>query len=71
MSRSSYTIKEKDLLKFFDAANMLVANVTLDAKKPSRKLSTDTIMACSKLIAAAERLKQLTDNLEENREYEN
>lgn len=71
MAKSSYIIKEKDLLRYVDCVNMLVANVTLDIKKPSQKISTDTVVACSRLVAAAERLKAMTDALEANRSYEN
>jgi hypothetical protein len=64
------SIKQKDLLKYVDAANMLAANVEMDVKK-GKKISSDTVLALSQFISAANKIKSLSDALEEGRTYEN
>jgi hypothetical protein len=63
-------IKQKDLLKYVDAANMMAATLEMDIKK-GRTISSDTVVALSKFIAAAMHIKSLSDALEEGRTYEN
>jgi hypothetical protein len=67
---SKLQVSERDLLKYVDAVNMLAANVALDIKK-GRKISPDTVLALSRFASAAERIKALSDALEERRSYEN
>ncbi len=70
MPYEKLTIKQNELLKYVDAANMLAACVEMDIKG-AKKISSDTVLALSKFVAAAHRIKQLSDALEAGRDYEN
>ncbi len=70
MAKGTLSIKESDLLKYVDAVNMLAANVEMDIKK-GKSISSDTVLALSKLVSAATRIKSLSEALEEGRKYEN
>ena len=70
MTKEKLTIKQSDLLKYVDAANMMAVNLEVDIKK-GKKISNDTVLALSKFLSAGQRIKALSDALEEGRAYDN